>query len=161
MNIRPMNGNIVIRFKKNYTELITASGIVLPNVEQDMNIAEVVAVPEDRKYQYKVYDTLGTPVRNEDGSIKEAFGFVTVNLGDKVVVERRQHADYESIRDRFIIKHCVEVPETWLEGLDRDYDYFFIRFEDVLGTVEGDVRSNDVHGDLFPIAPPKAIALKR
>ena len=158
MPLNPRNGNIIIKFKKSFTELMTTSGIILPNVEQDMNVATVVAIPPDRKYWHKVYMPDGTPVRAANGlDIKEQWGEVTVNPGDKVLIERRTHAEYDSGPARFVIPHCVYMaPET--HGYDdNDHDYYIIRFEDVLGTTEGNIRDNNVFGELYSIIPPKPI----
>jgi len=159
IKFNPMNGNILIRFPKKYDELETSSGIILPLVEQDINVAEVVSVPENKTYIMTAREDDGTYIRNEDGSVKEVVGHVWVEPGDKVILEKKKHADYD-IRQRNVTDRTFFLDE-YTRQMNDDYEYYITKSEDILVAVEGDIpRSNDVHGYLFSQIPPKPVYRK-
>jgi len=156
INIIPCNGNVLIRIKQNADELVTASGIILALVEQDVNIAEVVAVPNKRLYETIDRQLDGTLIRDDEGKPKVVTRHVDVNPGDKVIMEKRFHHDYDwHHRDR--IDHTF-----FLDELTRDkndgYDYFLTSNDDILLTyVATEPLSGNVFGELYSQIPPKPV----
>ena len=94
MEIKPKNNNIIVKVLKIFDELKTKSGIILVNVEQDVNAAEVVAVPDRKTYRVEERDQWGSYVRDSDGNPKETLKEITVKPGDKILFERNFHHDY-------------------------------------------------------------------
>jgi co-chaperonin GroES (HSP10) len=155
-NVKPINGNILIKFPKEYTNLVTKSGIVLPQAsEQDINVAEVVAIPENRTYIYEVRKQDGTPIRNDDGSIKEDIGTIQVKPGDKILMEKKFHHDYDFHR-RIKIDRTIEV--DILNQEQEDFIYALVKYEDILATYDNwDIIKNEILGETFYSVEPKKV----
>lgn len=157
-NFRLLNGNVLIKIRKPGANLQTKSGIIIAGVEQDTNKAYVVAIPENRMYTTTPRDQYGTPERDADGKPIEVVRRIEFNPGDKVLMEKRFHHDYDfHHRDR--IDHTVSV--NHLLPKDRDdagvYDYFITHADDIFGLITGDIGDGDLLGELYPIAAPKPI----
>lgn len=157
-SLRPLNDTIVIRFKKKADELVTASGIILPLVEQDMNLAEVVAVPDKKTYETIERGEFGTPVRNPDGTPKIVTRHIYVQPGDNVIMEKAFHHEYDRGPERHRVDHTYYLADLTNE-LDDGYDYFLTKHDDILakaddGNVTGD---GNVFGELFSQIPVKPI----
>jgi len=154
--VKPVNGNILIKFPRDYTNLTTKSGIVLPqSSEQDINIAEVVDIPENGTYVYELRQQDGTPIRNNDGSIKEAVGTIQVKPGDKVLMEKKFHHDYDFTR-RVRVDRTVEIDV--LNREQADFIYALVRYEDILATYDNwDIVENEILGETFYSVEPKKV----
>lgn len=152
--IRLLNGNVLIKIRKPAAHLQTKSGIIIAGVEQDTNTAIVVAIPEERVYTTTPRDQYGTPERDEHGNPLEVKRRIDFNVGDKVLMEKRFHHDYDVYhRDR--IDHTVPVNHHMPK--DEVYDYFITHVDDIYGIITGDVGDGDLMGELYSIEPPKTV----
>lgn len=155
---RLLNGNVLIKIRKPGATLQTKSGIIIAGVEQDTNKAIVVDIPEERVYITTPRDQYGTPERDEHGQPLEVKRHIDFNVGDKVLMEKRFHHEYD-IHHRDRIDHTISV--NHLMPKDREdaevYDYFITHADDIYGVVTGEIGDGDLLGELYTIEPPKAI----
>lgn len=151
-----MNGNVLIKIKKT-ENLKTASGIVIAGVVQDMNIAEIVAIPDNRQYTTIARGDYGTPERNEDGTPKKVQRHIEFNVGDKVYMEKNFHHEYD-IENRERVDHTIDV-NSYNDEEDKEYDFFITHANDVMAIVPDGaiIGDGDRLGELYPAEPPKPI----
>lgn len=151
MELKLLHDNVLIKIKKqNNLELVTASGIVLANVEQDTNVAIIVQLPE-LDYYYE-------DEKQPDGTIEIKKRWISdLNPGDAVVMEKDFHHDYDwHYRNK--IDHTISVKDIQ----DDEYDYYLTKYRDILGKFDSieDVEqfgNGSVYGELYTTIAPKQI----
>ena len=159
--MQPMNDNILIKIKKGYDKLQTISGIILAGVDQDVMVAEVVAVPKTKVCEIEERDHWGSYVRDARGNPKMKLTHITVQPENKIIFERKFHHNYDAgisgqfSTDRPRVDHMV--PLQQLSYADAIYDYFLIRNEDILLTLENDIDVTIPVGELLSTMDPKPV----
>lgn len=129
-----LHNNLVVKIKKQPTELKTKSGLYITGIEQDFFIAEVVLAGPGK------WDI------NKETE-KEEFYPMTLNPGDVVVLEKNFHHIYDT-RRRDRIDHTIEVEQ----GQD-EYDYFLTKAEDCYLKFENpeEAKNAEVYGELYSV----------
>lgn len=151
-----LNDNILIRFKQKADELVTASGIILPLVEQDMNVAEVMAVPSNSRYETIQRQADGTPDRDDEGNPLVVENVIYVKVGDKVLMEKRFHHNYDW-RKRDRIDHTCFL-DGYTKEKNNGHDYYLTKNDDILCLwFEPETKAGNVYGELFSQIPVKPV----
>jgi co-chaperonin GroES (HSP10) len=131
---RVLHDNLVVKIKRQPTELKTKSGLYITGIEQDFYIAEVILTGPGK------WD-----INKETG--KEEFYPVVIKPGDVVVLEKNFHHIYDA-RHRDRIDHTIEVEQ----GQD-EYDYYLTKAEDCYLKFENPEAAKDaeVYGELYSV----------
>lgn len=145
MELKLLNDNILVKIKKRDNYLTTKSGLIVAAAEQDSEIAEVVAIPEqDFYYKHE---------KQPDGSEKIIKCMISgLKPGDRVFMMKEFHHDYDW-HYRHKIDHTVIVSEM----RDENYDYFITRYEDILAHVDETFIDGAVYTELFTTLDPKPV----
>jgi len=138
-----LHDNIVVKIKRQPTELTTKSGIILTGIEQDYYIAEVVMVGPGKWELNKTAN-------------KEEFIPTTLVPGDMVILEKNFHHVFD-VRRRDRVDHTIEIEQS-----EDGYDVYLTKAEDCYLKFENpeEAKNTELYGELYSIMAVKEAVKK-